>query len=80
MAKPGGLLAILAEGKEGKGSDSEKSEPGSAKARALKAMHAAMQAGKWDEAASEFQTAYDACAMKEGEEEAGEYPEAEEAE
>jgi hypothetical protein len=50
--------------KKGKGSESAGSEPGSAKARALKAMWNAMQSGDFNSAAEEFQTAYDACAMK----------------
>lgn len=61
MPKPDGLLAILAEGKE-KGSGSKGSEPGSATARALKAMWSAMQSGNFDAAAEEFETAYEACA------------------
>jgi hypothetical protein len=71
VPKADGLLAILAGGKEGraeKGSESRGSEPGSAKARALKAMWSAMQAGDFDAAAEEFQAAYDACAMGESEE------------
>jgi hypothetical protein len=71
VAAPDGLLAIIGEKKE-KGSESSDSEPGSAKARALKAMWSAMKSGNFDAAAEEFQTAYDACAMKgsEGEAEA----------
>jgi hypothetical protein len=73
VAKPEGLLAILAEGKADKadGSESKGSGPSSAKARALKAMWSAMQAGDFDAAAEEFQSAYDACSM--GDEEPSDY-------
>lgn len=75
MAEPsGGLLAILADGEKGK-SGSLKGEPGSAKARAVKAMHAAMQAGNWDDAADEFQTAYAACSLPAEDEPAEEFAE-----
>ena len=60
----GGILAIVAGGKP-KGGEGEKEKGGasSAKARALKAMHEAMQAGNWDEAAERAQDVYDECAM-----------------
>ena len=69
MAEPKGLFAIVGGGDEEK---SKKSEPSSAKARALKAFKEALDASKWDEAAEHFQEAYDECAMGGEEEEAEE--------
>ena len=78
MAKPkSGILAILGNGgdSEAEGDEEESDgEPKSAKTRALKAFFEAGKAGDWDEAATQFQAAYDECAMhsEESEEETDE--------
>lgn len=77
--KPGGLMAILGVGKK---SDDEEDgdEAKSPKARALKAMFDAADAGDWDEAAKEFGRAYDICKMKGEEGEESDYAESDDEE
>lgn len=59
----GGLLAILGKGPPSDDDEDSDGEPKTAKARALKAMHEAMRKGDFDEAAHQFQVAYDECRM-----------------
>lgn len=63
--KPDGLLAIIGVGKEKSEADTD--DDPSPKARALKAMYEALKASDWEDAAREFQVAYDACAMGDSE-------------
>jgi hypothetical protein len=71
MAEPKGLFAIVGGGKDDE-EKSKKSEPSSAKARALKAFKEALDAEDWEAAEKAFQDAYDECAMGGEEEEADE--------
>lgn len=69
MAEPkekGGLLAIIGGPPKGEGDSEEK--PSTPKGRAMKAMWEAFQAGDFEQAGHEYETAYDICSTKSSDE------------